>query len=199
MPRAKQQHSRPASYEAILHAAVAEYAAHGRDGVRMENVAKRAGVNKTLVYRHFKDRDALFDAALQDVFERRLQLLESLPEDPARLLSIWSRRFAKDPLFVRMLMREAIDADGPPAHAARRADYYARQIAGIERMQRDGNLPGGNDPAMLFLLLSACVVFPYVLPQIAALITGCAPESAAFQRRWKRQVLNILGNPPRAR
>lgn len=192
----KSRQARPASYDTVLRAAIEEYAERGRDGVRLEGVAKRAGVNKALVYRHFKDRDTLFDAALKEVFERRLRLLDNLPNDPARLLSIWTRRFSEDPLFIRMLLREAIESDGAPAHGKARAAYYGRQIDGVAHMQRGGRLPPGDDPPMLFLLLTACVVFPFVLPQIAKLVTGKVPGSAVFQRRWKKQILAILRASP---
>lgn len=46
----------------ILDAAVAEVAAHGARGVTVEGVARRAGVNRTTVYRRFGDRDALLAA-----------------------------------------------------------------------------------------------------------------------------------------
>jgi len=190
--RPTEQSARPASYDAILLAAVDEYAAHGRDGVRIERVAERAGVNKSLVYRHFKDRDALFEAALHHVFQQRTALLKDRPEDPETLMRLWNQRFARDPLFVRMLLREALESNGPVPHVKERSAYYARQIADVLRMQRQGKLPDSDDPAMLFLALSAWVAFPYVLPQIAKLATGSSPGSPAFQRRWTRQVLSLL-------
>lgn len=45
----------------ILDAAVHEAAANGVDGITIEGVARRAGVNRTTVYRRFGDRDSLLE------------------------------------------------------------------------------------------------------------------------------------------
>jgi AcrR family transcriptional regulator len=178
---------RPPSYDAILRAAVAEFAEHGRDGVRMEKVAERAGLNKTLVYRHFTDRETLFEAALEAVFAERFALLEDLPTDLGRLFDVWTDRFTSDDTFLTMLLREAIEQrDAEPAHADLRRRYYERQVSLIRDLQREGALPDGVAPESLFLMLMAVLVFPHALPQIAELVTGRAPGSKAFTRDWKR-------------
>lgn len=64
----------PESYYAILGAEVEEFAAQGYAGVRMEHVARRAGFNKSLVYRFFKNRESLFQAALRRKFTKREKL-----------------------------------------------------------------------------------------------------------------------------
>lgn len=187
--------SRPSSYDAILKAAVAEYAEHGRDGVRMEQVAKRAGVNKSLVYRHFEDRDGLFEAALGVVFAERFKLLEALPDDLSELFDLWTSRFAGNPLFTRMILREALEqASDEPLHANLRRDYYAHQVESIRGFQARGLLPSDADPQCLFLMLTAVLAFPFLLPQVTMLVTGKSPESRAFARRWKGLFESLLAN-----
>lgn len=48
----------------ILRAALAEFAAHGYTGFRMESVAARARVGRSTVYRHWPDKAALLADAL---------------------------------------------------------------------------------------------------------------------------------------
>jgi AcrR family transcriptional regulator len=50
--------------ELILKAAVDEFAEHGLAGGRVDRIKLRAGVNKQAIYYHFKNKDALFSAAL---------------------------------------------------------------------------------------------------------------------------------------
>jgi len=177
----------PPSYHAILRAAVAEFAERGRDGVRMERVAERAGLNKSLVYRHFHDRDRLYDAALESVFSERFELLDDLPRDLGKLFDIWTKRFASDDTFLTMLLREAIESGrDEPVHADLRRRYYKRQIALILDLQAEGNLPGGMAPEHLFLMLMAILVFPYALPQVSFLVTGQQPSSAEFREAWMK-------------
>src|SRR6202162_49689 len=56
------------SRAAILKAAVAEFAEHGIAGARTDAIARAAHVNKALLYYYFKDKDALYEAVLDQVF-----------------------------------------------------------------------------------------------------------------------------------
>jgi len=191
--KSKKPAKHPPSYDAILKAAIEEYVAHGRAGVRIESVAERAGVNKTLVYRHFGDRDGLFEKALEAVFEDRFALLDSLPMDIAKLFDVWTKRFSGDTTFLRMLMREALEYDGvEPVHSEVRKKYYLEQVQQIQRLQQAGELPKTISPEHLFLLLSSFLVFPFLLPQITELLTGMKPSSKGFLRGWKNSYKNLL-------
>jgi len=194
MSTARMTKARPASYDAILRAAITEFAEHGRDGVRVERVARRAQVNKSLVYRHFKNREKLFDAALGSVFTARFMLLENLPPELEEILFVWSRRFGQSPDFIKMILREALEHKGKtPIHADVRRTYYQQQISAVKEFQRLGELPRSADPECLFLMLLAVLVMPHLLPQIAALVTGDSPRTAAFQARWKKLLRMLLG------
>lgn len=193
MPGDDQIEPRPNSRDAILAAAIAEFAEHGRDGVRMEQVAERAGVNKSLVYRHFENRENLFDEALRSVFAQRFTLLEDLPQDLAKLFDLWNKRFQSDSRFIHLIMREALelrDRD-PPLHDQLRSQYYTHQIESIKQLQQQGDLPADADSESLFLMLMAILVFPHLLPQVATLVTGNRPDSAKFKRAWKK-TFNLL-------
>src|ERR1700693_5693864 len=68
----------------LLVAARREFADSGLAGARVDEIAARAGVNKQLVYHYFGDKDALYLAVLEWVYEeirtqeRKLNL-EGLP------------------------------------------------------------------------------------------------------------------------
>src|SRR6266567_2851285 len=53
---------------AILKAALEEFAHEGVTGARTDEIARRAGVNKALLYYYFKDKGALYQAVLDEVF-----------------------------------------------------------------------------------------------------------------------------------
>lgn len=44
----------------ILEAAHMEFVANGLEGTRMETISTAAGVNKSLIYRHFNNKDFLY-------------------------------------------------------------------------------------------------------------------------------------------
>src|SRR3546814_12086225 len=66
----------------ILAAAVAEFAAHGHSGGRIDRIAKDAGSNVRMIYAYFGNKSALFDAALQDAIMR---MAREVPPRPSAL------------------------------------------------------------------------------------------------------------------
>ena len=88
------------SKEKIIKAAITEFARKGLDGARVDEVARRSGVNKTLLYQYVGNKDDLFTAALetayQSIRERQRDFLarQMDPETGVRqlvhlLMSIW--------------------------------------------------------------------------------------------------------------
>src|SRR5947209_20297035 len=99
---------------AILKAALEEFSHEGVTGARTDEIARRAGVNKALLYYYFKDKEGLYAAALEQVFsglhERVASVLnrdELSPRD--RLLGYPQAHFdyiASAPLYSRVLQGE---------------------------------------------------------------------------------------------
>jgi TetR/AcrR family transcriptional regulator len=54
----------------ILDAAIRQFSADGMAGARTERIAEAAGVNKALLYYYFTSKQALYDAALEEVANR---------------------------------------------------------------------------------------------------------------------------------
>jgi TetR/AcrR family transcriptional regulator len=99
-PRKRLRRTAALSKEKILKAAIAEFALKGLDGARVDEVARRSGINKTLLYHHIGNKDRLFTAALeatyQTIRERQRDFLARKldPETGVRelvhlLMSIW--------------------------------------------------------------------------------------------------------------
>ena len=57
------------SRERIFRAAAGEFAARGFAGGNVDRIATAAGVNKAMIYYHFKSKAALYRAILRDMFE----------------------------------------------------------------------------------------------------------------------------------
>jgi TetR/AcrR family transcriptional regulator len=49
----------------ILAAARREFAARGLDGARVDRIARSAGVNKAMIYYHFRSKEQLYDTVIQ--------------------------------------------------------------------------------------------------------------------------------------
>ena len=67
--------------EAILDAALEEFAAKGYAGARMEDIARRAGVAKGTLYLHFGDKEGLFNGLAESAFAPMHSLAKEILDD----------------------------------------------------------------------------------------------------------------------
>src|SRR6266851_4186530 len=77
--------------EAILAAALDEFAAQGFAATRLDDVARRAGVAKGTIYLHFRDKEALFQDLVRSVLSPLVGKLETIAQADAPLRSLAER------------------------------------------------------------------------------------------------------------
>lgn len=102
-----------AARDAILAAARAEFSAKGLNGARVNEIARRAGVNKQLLYYYFGSKDDLYRTALEIVYaeiralERSLQLDDLPPREAmAALIGFSFDYLSQHPDFIGLLNHE---------------------------------------------------------------------------------------------
>src|SRR5271166_6215581 len=126
-----------ASRDAILQAALAEFAQEGLAGARMDAIAVSAGVNKALLYYYFHDKESLYGAVLDRFFirltERVMSELDSDAPLGERILRYTCAHFdcvAESPHYARLFQGELMSAGrGGSPHLTRIAERYIRPIA----------------------------------------------------------------------
>ena len=156
--------------EQILRAAMAEFAAAGLGGARIDAIAERAAVNKRLIYYYFANKDELFLAVLErtyaDIREAEQALhLESLPPLQAlRALVVFTwDHYLAHPEFLTLLNSENL-------HQARhlQASKRIREMNSplilvlgdvLERGRREGLFRGGVDPVQLYISIAGLAYF----------------------------------------
>jgi TetR/AcrR family transcriptional regulator len=101
------------SRTAILKAAIREFAREGVAGARTDSIARAAKVNKALLYYYFRDKEALYVAALEHIFRERDAVLmpilrESTPpgEKILRYVGAFFDFLASHPEQRQMVQRE---------------------------------------------------------------------------------------------
>lgn len=120
---------------AILAAAVREFAQHGLEGARTENIAIAAGVNKALIHYYFRNKQTLYGAVLDSVFsglaERMRAVLARKLSPQEKLLAYAGAHFdyiASHPVYPRLVQREMMRGPGSP-HVRRIVSRYLRPLA----------------------------------------------------------------------
>src|SRR5207245_1455803 len=73
----------------ILKAALAEFAANGLAGARCDEIARRAGVNKRMLFYCFGSKESLYREILRRKFSQRATFFESAPDDLASAIVFW--------------------------------------------------------------------------------------------------------------
>lgn len=135
------------SRAAILRAAVAEFAEYGIDGARTDRIARTARVNKALLYYYFKDKDAIYEAVLDQVFsgmrERVMPVLESNLSPREKLLEYVGRYFdyiAANSRFPRVVQSEwmRVGAHSSPQMLRIVREYFAPIHRHIVELLRKG-------------------------------------------------------------
>jgi TetR/AcrR family transcriptional regulator len=100
----------------ILDAAALEFAERGYAGARVDRIARRARVNKAMLYYHFGSKQALYRALLRQIFSRaadRLQPIATSPLPPHakldRIIATVAAFIAEHAFFPAIMLREVAD------------------------------------------------------------------------------------------
>lgn len=113
---------RAATAARILEAAQAEFGAHGETGGTIRGIARRAGVDPSLVLQHYGSKAALFSLAVRPAPELTAEDL------PAHLTEVLNMRLREIPPATRALMRSMLTS--PDAAAAMR-EYLQERAANL--------------------------------------------------------------------
>ena len=183
--------------EAILVAALQEFAQEGVAGARTDAIARAAGVNKALLYYYFGDKETLYGAVLDTVFsglsQAVLAALDSKTDPREKILAWAGAHFdyvAHSPVAPRLVQRELMRAgrSGSP-HMRRLADRYLRPVF-VKLMEtlRAGTDAGEFrkvDPVHFILSTVAIIVFYFGSTSMIEIMTHTdplAPERIAERR-----------------
>jgi TetR/AcrR family transcriptional regulator len=161
---------RPArvSPDRILAAAALEFADRGYAGARVDRIARRARVNKAMLYYHFRSKQGLYRALLRDTFGRAAERLRATaaaaaaPGDQLDLVIAGIAAFIQEHRhFAAIMLRELaergahLDAETLAALAA-----LPRLVAGIiQRGVDQGAFRPVHPLAAYFSMLAPMVVY----------------------------------------
>jgi len=152
--------------EAILQAAVAEFAEHGYSGARVERIVERADTNMRLVYVHFGSKEELYGAALEAVYaeirakERDLDLANLKPHlAMEKLIDFTIDHFLKHPAFRSLTTYENLLGGQTVAKSqtiAALSSPLIETIRGVlDRGQTEGVFHRSVDPLQFYVSIVA--------------------------------------------
>ena len=173
--------------ERILAAALREFAAKGLAGARVDQIARRAKINKRMLYHYFGNKRELFSAVMRRKLAERQEITKTFSEDPTENLPLLFHATCRETEWVQLLTWESLQTVGNQIEdeaARREAARYA--MGELARRQELGLVNSAFDPSHLALAKLSLTMFPTAFPHITRLITGKSPQDPDFQRAYMK-------------
>jgi TetR/AcrR family transcriptional regulator len=189
--------------ETILIAAQHEFATKGLSGGRVDEIARRARANKRMIYHYFGNKEGLYLAALERVYEdlrgteKTLDLGHLAPDAAIQRLIEFNFDYSRaHPELISLINNENL-------HRARhlRKSKKVRQLhspfaALIEDILRRGVAQGifraGLDPVELYITIAAVGYFYLSNNHTLSAIFGRDLGSAAACRKRKKHNVDVI-------
>ncbi|MFE3192691.1 TetR family transcriptional regulator [Nocardia sp. NPDC059240] len=179
------------SRQALLEAALDEFAAKGFDGARVQEIADRAGVNKQLIAYYFGGKEGLY----QEI-QRGWPAAEAEWADPELPLDEVAARYLSavlaDPRPARLLAWRGLTGSGSATDQPDGSVTVDTDLANLTRARDRGEIPPGLDPAFMRVALMGMILAPVMLPETALQAIGMQPGTPAFEEYYGAQLRALI-------
>jgi TetR/AcrR family transcriptional regulator len=187
----------------LLTAARREFGRSGLSGARVDEIAARAGVNKQLVYHYFGDKDALYLAVLEWVYEeirtkeRKLNL-EGLPPERAirKLIEASFDHMSSHPDFIVLLNDENRSGARHVRGSKRLEAMHSPLVSMVSSILSEGvraeTFRKGVDPVHLYISIAGLSYFFFSNTSTLSAIFGKDLSSAVARRARRKHVVDLV-------
>jgi AcrR family transcriptional regulator len=189
--------------DAIVAAAVQEFAEQGLGGARVERISKRARTSDRMLYYHFDSKDTLFQAALEKIHddmieaEGNLKLHELDPrEGLKRLISFIWHYFYEHPAFISLVNAENLYAARHARQSARIQKTATPQLRFVEDLLSRGISSGQfrRDVGVVELHLTIVSLCYYYLSNAATMSNYLGYDMKRADKRdaWLSHITQVI-------
>ena len=194
----------------ILDAALAEFAARGFAGARIDVIAREARANKRMLYAYVGNKDALWLATLESIYaakrreERELDTASLSPEEAMRALIRFNFRYHLDhPEFVALVNNENLMGARMLKRSRLVPQLYSPLLETLTEVLRRGQkakvFRGGVDPMQLYISIAALGYFYCSnMRSLSAIFTSSLSSRTSIRRREDHVVDVVMSYLARA-
>ncbi len=191
--------------EAILRAAEVRFASKGFYPTRLEDIADDVGITRTAVIYHFKDKETLYNAVLEELFTQLDTVISQALSASAPFLekiegavTAWVQYAGKRPTLMRLFMREVAGSEeGLRQEVSRFVDpMFGRLIAALNEGKAQGQCRQVDSVQFWSILAGATMFFIMDAPLLAKEGFNSATYQAsvdAYNRELIRVIHGLLG------
>jgi AcrR family transcriptional regulator len=177
---------------ALLAAARNLFAGRGFHEVSTREIALAAGVNPAMIHYYFGDKEGLYRAMLETVFERLVGEVRQVAASPgetgpiAEIVELYAETLTRDPWIPRLMIREVL-SDGAPFR-----EEFIERFAGpasvlvpsvMQHEKEAARLRQNLDPRLAALSLMGMILFPFLAFPVASRVFGLELNED-FRRRF---------------
>ena len=188
---------------AILTAAIHEFTQKGYAGARIDEIARRSGANKRMIYHYFGNKEALYLAVLESVYtdirtaEAELHLADRDPlEAMAELTRFTWRYFLAHPEFLSLLATEnllkARHLKRSPAILSLHSPLVAMLSEILRRGAAAGQFRADVDPVRLYVTIAGLGFFYLSNRHTLSAIFRRELDDAAELDAWERHMVSVI-------
>ncbi len=139
----------------LLEAALAEFAAYGFAGSRIDQIAERARCSAGLVYNYFGSKEDLFDAVFDVIVGETITNIPITPEDLPEYAGRLFDAIEQNPDVARFVAWRELERGGSSKQVAASRSAVQHKINTIHAAQAAGILPSHFDAAQVLLLVQS--------------------------------------------
>jgi TetR/AcrR family transcriptional regulator len=187
----------------ILNAARKIFIAQGKDGARVDAIARRARVNKALIYYYFSSKDQLYYHVLKHTFSTILARVSGAlsPDHPPEqriknMVDAYHSLLMENRTLPILILREM--ADGAPVLKKMASEVLSADFQGLpqyfNRTLEEGRRNGIwkiVDPRQVLVSLLGMMIFPFAAAPLLETVVGI-DQANSFWRERPDAVLDLL-------
>jgi TetR/AcrR family transcriptional regulator len=179
----------------ILEAAFREFSERGEAGARVDVIARRARINKRMLYHYFGDKRGLYRAMVRHKIHGRINSVAAAQSpglDVVSNIGLWFRQNCQDADWIKHLAWESLQSTrNTVVDEAERRRLSRRAVSLVKERQVGGLIRRDLSANFLHLAKVSLTMFPMALPQMARLILGGSPHSRKFQAEYAQFLTTI--------
>lgn len=188
----------------IIQAATEVFLEKGKDGARMQEIARRANINKALLHYYFRSKDKLYEKVFREkVFGFLDELFSSVPktDDIKTVLKQFTENYldliSAQPELVRFILWEIKQGGQYMADALMDISnkHGFAKFPFLEKVQKaiQAGAIRPLDPLHLIISVIGMCVYPFIAqPLLESAIPGVKVSSPAFLQKRKEEIFNLI-------
>ena len=200
---APQKRNADATRAKILQAALSEFSERGLPAASTDDIAKRCGVNKRMIYYYFGSKDGLYLAALESVYEYLVALEKEIEiehlDPPAAIEAMVNLKidyYVANPHFISFLSMENF-YKARHLRKSKKLDMFKSPLTEVigrilERGQRSGQFRHDVDPVDFYVSICGLCIMYFTNQHTLGVIFGRSMTRDTNIQRHKRMVIDIV-------